>query len=356
MIRSYPLNIEVTVNDDGFDKPISARCQKHPNSPFNFDISWPNPYDKMSRRLHFNDVVKVYAGFGDLSDVPVFTGCPFRRTGRSISKIYFNSFMNLLGGHTVFINDEFNLDGLEIAEAIRFLFSEVVDYSMFYEQFTTSLRGTDPKRYVNGLRHASGINGLKLLEELRGLTSSLTDLPNLPVKYILYESDLTLYMRKPQPTDGTGYPAYHYINIDDIAGEPDVSRAKTNRSVVTGKAYKDSFGIERKLSATHDDASSQQLNSVWDDVESTGLTSFSDCQDLAALLVEQGKFKQVKTQIEDLNLLEAIPGLTLIRVDESKYGFEGDFLAQDIDISLGGGNNFVRANLNGERTLVGDVI
>ena len=354
--RHRDLKLEVTVNGNGWDKPLRVSGNKNYLQPQTFNIDFPNGMGKNTSRLTLHDIVRVKAGFGDVDETPIFTGVIIDKHGKSPITYTFTSLLGLYEQPKVKLDDWDNLDGLECGYAIQKQL-ETYDFSNFATPMTYEIPGTNPVNVNPSSLRTSG-SRLSLIKAINTLCVDETSLPGPPLNYAFYEIDTTFYHRKALKLDGTASAPYTYKTIDSISGSPRTTLTSlVTKCTVTGGTYTDEYGRTRNHEATHEDLSAIKLKRLFHlSVSDSSLTSYNQCLERAKLEVENGKFKLIGTTVKDLSLLHAIPAYSIMEVEKSKFDLDGIHQITDLTIALGNKGNNVEARINTAKPLSGGLV
>ena len=319
--------IEITVNDNGFDNPNSGTIKKQ-KEIWTASLVYPNPQGKLFEYFSNRDVVKVYLGLDELPDKPTFTGFVTSEKGDRVRNIALHGRLYSAQSDDVLITDYSNLDGYEVSQAISKLLS-LLDVS-----FTQVFTGTNPSVFVSkDFRYEKGVIVYSAIKALRNLAYDNILIGKRPLYYFLYEESNRLFFRKePELLDANSW--FTLTGGDNlIRGMP---KAKTygtiNKQTVIGKdGVEDTFTSEHRI-AVDGVFAGKTIND--DD-----LLSSAECYEKARVEVEENKYKIINTNITALEMIDAIPGLTIVKIENSKNIVTGLHRVRDISISYGRGFN-----------------
>jgi len=317
--------IEVTVNDSGFDNPNSGTIKKQ-REIWTASLVYPNPNGRLFEYFSSLDVIKIYLGLDELPDKPTFTGFVTSELGERTKQLALHGRLYSANKDSVIIDEYSNLDGLEVSQAIYSLIDNL-DIS-----FTTRFNGTNPSVFVpDDFRYGRGIIVYSAIKQLRDMAYDDSEFGKRPLYYFLYEEGDKLFFRKePELVEANSW--FTLTGGDNlIKGEP---KAKTygviNKQTVIGKD-----GVRATYTSAHRMAVDGTFagNPIYDD----SLLSAAECYEKARVEVEENKFKTINTEITALEMIDAVPGLTIVEIQNSKNIVSGLHRAQDIDIRFGKG-------------------
>lgn len=317
--------IEVTINDNGFDNPNSGTIKKQ-KEIWTGSLVYPNPQGRLFEYFSSKDVIKVYLGLEELPSEPTFTGTVTSENGDRVRSLALHGRLYSAQSDSVIIDAYDNLDGYEVSQAIKKLIDSL-DTS-----FTQVFTGTNPPVYVTkDLRNENGIVIYSAIKNLRNLAYDNTLVGKRPLYYMLYEEGNKLFFRKePELIDSNSW--FTLTGGDNlIKGEP---RAKTygviNKQTVIGKD-----GVKATFTSDHRIA----VDGVFagKTINDDNLLSSAECYERARVEVEENKYKTINTNITALEMIDAVPGLSIVTIKNSKNIVTGLHRVRDINISYGRG-------------------
>lgn len=328
MVRLFrKAKIEVTVNGNGFDNPSFGTIKKQ-KEIWTASLTYPNQQGKLFEYFSSRDVIRIYLGLDELPAEPTFTGFVTSESGDNARSLALHGRQYAAQKDDVIIDDYDNLDGSEVSQAIKKLIS-LLDIS-FTEVFT----GTNPEVFVTkDFRHDRGIVIYTAIKNLRNLAYDNTVFGKRPLYYFLYEEDDKIFFRKePELIDENSW--FTLTGGDNlIKGEP---RAKTYGIINKQTA----IGLNG-VSATFESAHSIAVDGVFagKTIYDETLLSSAECYERARVEVEENKYKTINTNITALEMIDAIPGLAIVKIENSKNIVTGLHRVRDIDIRYGRGFN-----------------
>lgn len=352
------LKLEVTVNGDGWDKPIGVDGEKRFLQPQTFNLRFPNPTGRNTSRIALTDVVRLYAGMGYVEDDPLFTGFMVGKENKHPITLQFTSYAGLAEQPKRKVDSFSNFDGLECSYAIQKAL-EYLDCSNYATALSFQCQGTNPVNVVHSsFRKGYNTSLLAIVKGINKYCLDMTPLPESPLPYVFYEVDTTFYHRKLLPIDGSVDAPFTFKTIDDIAAQPrTVLSSLITKATVVGAAYTDEYGRERNHEATYEAEGGTKLKRLFHVVVTDkSLTSFNDCMEKAKQLVETGLTKTIRTTIDSFDLLHALPSYSIMEVENSIHDLDGIHRITDLSVSLGSGKNSVQATLNTQKPLIGGVL
>jgi len=360
MARNYSLKVEVTQNGNGFDNPITGSVQKRGNAPSTANLTFPNLNGKFKDYFASNDVIRVYVGLDAIEPEPIITGFPVDDTGRSMFSIRLSDMLTRLNHSQAKIDDFNNYDGVEAARAMQALVDDV-DMSMYSSSIDTSgICGTNPRVILaEDFRHKDYSTVWKMLQDINSRCWDTTEFPKTPLSYSFWMSDTKMNFRKKQRADEAS-AVYSFDTIDDIlTSKPTRSLVPViNKCTVIGATYKDpATGIQKNYEGTYTHQSSVDAQGEHHAIiKDQTLTNNWECEQKAARYVFSSKVRRVTSTIDVPNLMSGIPNITVISVDDSDYGIEGNHIVSELDISFGGGNTGCSVTLNNVEPVMTDYV
>jgi len=320
--------IEVTVNGNGIDNPNSGTIKKQ-RDIWTASLSYPNQSGKMFEYFQPQDIVRIYLGLDVLPSVPTFTGVSTQDEGENLKSFSFLGRLYAMQKDEVIIDDlNFNLDGYEVSQAIRKLL-EVKAFSL-----TRIFHGTNPAVHVPPtFRYEKGETVYTVIKALRDMAVDTSDYSHLPRYYFLYEENDRLFFRKePKLIDANSW--FTLTGGDNLLNG--IPESKTygiiNKQTVIGKD-----GVR----ATYESSHRMSVDGVFNGktINDETLLSASECYYRARLEVENNKVRTINTSITALEMIEAIPNLSIVKILNAKNIVSGLHRVRDIDMVFGKGFN-----------------
>lgn len=318
------LKIEITVNGNGFDNPNSGNIKKQKDI-WTASLSYPNPQGKMFEYFQTRDEVRIYLGLDELPSIPTFTGFLSADSGENLKSFSFHGRLSSANRDNVIIDNNYNLDGMEVSQAIKTLIG------LTDTNYTLKFTGTNPEVFVpSTFRYDKGENIYTLIKKLRDMAYDNVDYSQRLLYYFLYEEDDKLYFRKePELIDENSW--FTITGGDNLlSGKP---KSKTygviNKQTVIGDGVKATYRSKHRI-AVDGVLSGKTINNE-------KLKSAAECYEKARVEVENNKFKTINTNITALEMIDAVPGLTIIKIQNAKNIVNGLHRVRDINMSFGRG-------------------
>lgn len=335
--------IEVTVNDSGFDAPTGGSVKKT-NEIWTGSLVYPDPGGKMFEYFSPSDVIKIYFGLDEVPDEPLFTGFVSSERGNLSKTFSLHGRQYAAQTDDVIIDQYSNLDGMEVSRAIEYLF-DLLDIS-----FTKFFTGTDPPTFVNSdLRFPDGSYIYPVIQKIRNSAFDSTEPGKSPLKYFLYESDEKLYFRK-EVEAVAGNSWFTLIGGDNLIKSDPIRKTfgVINKQTVVGlNGAKATYTSQNRVAVDRTFAGKP--------VKDETLLTSAQCYEKARQLVDDNQFSIINTKVSALELIEAIPGLTIAKIENSKNVINGYHRIKDVDIRFLRGLT-VTANIEKDVPLFGSEV
>lgn len=345
----YVLKCDVTQNGNGFDKPASVSIRKRPDVPSKTTLTFPNLDGQFNEYFASNDLIAVYLGLDALEPNAIVIGFPFEIAGRSVLTVGLADMMTILNRSQKKIDLRDNLDGVEAAFAIRNMIDNI-DQSMYYQQVDTSrIKGTDPGVWLDSsFRYEKYGKVLTIIKDIHSRCYDTTEYPKTPLPYTFYMQENKFIFRKMQRVQ-EATAVIDFPNVDDLLNSSPTRSLMPviNKCTIIGGKYKDIYGNEFRYEGTYENASAIKMfgehHAVFSD---EGLMTDWECYQKAIRVVTNSYVRNITSSISVPNLFSAIPNVTVISANDSKYGISGNNLISSLDISVGGGSTKCTATLN----------
>jgi hypothetical protein len=331
---NYTLKCDVTQDGNGFDNPATVSIRKRPNVPARGTLTFPNLNGKFTDYFSSTDIIAVYLGLDVLEPKAVLMGTPFELTGRSTLTVSITDMMGIINRDQDRLWKYDNYDGWEAGHAIRNSVDDV-DQSMYSQSIE--------------LRYEGYGSVLSIVKDIQSRSWDDSGYPLTPLPYTIWMSENRMHFRKMQRIDEAD-TVIDFANIDDLLdSHPSKSiMPMVNKATVLGATYTDLRTGDKKRyvgSYTHQSAVNAfgvHHKVITDD----SLTNNWECELRAAREVTASKVRNVTSSISVPNLISAIPDVTVINVNDSKYGVAGNHRISELAINYGGGNSRCSATLN----------
>jgi len=315
--------IEITVNDSGFDNPTSGSIKKQ-KEIWTGQLVYPNKNGKLFEYFSGRDVIKVYLGLDELPDKPTFTGFVTSDKGENVKTLALHGRLYAAQKDDIIIDQYNNQDGQEVSQAIRNLIN-LLDIS-FIQVFT----GTDPQFYVpKTFRYESGSYIYPIIKALRDMAYDDTDFSHKPLKYFLYEEgEKLMFTKESKLLDENVW--FNLVGGDNLIKGAPVSKTYgiINKQTVIGKdGVKETYKSENRILRDGTNAGKPLKNDKF-------LTA-AECYQAARVLVRDNNIKIINTKITALELIDAVPGLTIVNISNAKNIQSGLHRVNDVNIRFG---------------------
>lgn len=340
--RYYEKKIEVTVDNNTIDPPGGGMISKLENVANVAELIYASPNGKYNEYFTPLSKVKVYVGADVIPENPTFAGEVVSVTGTNLIHVKLQSFLHRAKKAEVIINDQKNFDGWEVGGVINALVNGgTYGASVWFNALDTPLTfigGTSPEVIVTpAYRKKAGMDRLKVMRDLVKMSYDPGNYPDPPLNYILYESsgprdglEPILYLTK-VPDLATSYPWWSFTYGDSlITSKPLVKTfGSVNIQTVIGKdEVFATFRNEQRIIVDGEH--------IGKTIKDISLTSKAGCYERARREVNSNLFKTATTEIQALELIDAVPGLTNVEIKDSPHIYEGYHRVKNVKINFSG--------------------
>lgn len=319
--------IEVTIDGNGFDNPSGGFIRKTAEI-WTANLIWPNLHGKMFEYFLEGNIVRIYVGLDAIPDKPTFTGFVTTDSGDKKFEVNLHGRLHASKTNDVILDNFTNLDGNELSQGIYKLFEDFVDVS-----FNKKFLGTKPAIYLdNDFRYENGAFVYDVVKALRDKAIDQSDFTHAPLRYVLYEEDTSLYFRKEPPLNDDTLAWWELIGSDNLFMTAPISKVFgiINRQTVIGKdGVRATYQFENTIAVGRVFAGKP--------IKDETLTTSAECYLKAREIVEKSKLKVVNTKITALELIEAIPRLSLVNIVNASNIKNGIHRIENVDIMFTGG-------------------
>jgi hypothetical protein len=347
---NYTLKCNVTQDGNGFDKPATVSIRKRPNVPSKATLTFPNLNGKFSNYFSSTDIIAVYLGLDVVEPKAIIMGFPVELTGRSVLTVGLTDMLAIVNRDHDRLWKYDNYDGWEAGHAMRNAV-DAVDQSMYSQTIdTTGIQGTNPRVILDDtLRYESYGTVLSIVKDIQSRSWDDSGYPSTPLPYTAWMLENRLNFRKMERIDEAD-AVLNFANVDDLlSSHPSKSiMPLINKVTCIGAGYTDMRTGDKKVyvgSYTHQ-SSVNAFGLHHKVIKDESLTNIWQCEQRAAREVMASKVRSVTSTISVPNLLSAIPDVTAINVNDSKYGVSGNHRISELAINYGGGNSRCSATLN----------
>ncbi len=319
---SMDVEVEVTVNGNGFDTPSELKITNGgeiPTCTLTFPAGMNSRYKVLKR-----DIVRVYAGLDYVGEYPVFTGHMDSDPAKFSTSLELQGSLNRAVNDKCFVNAFDNYEGQTVENAILTVFSQVSELAWM----TPYLEATSPVNHIpKDIKFENGTSKFDLMKQFREFGFD----PLTLSKYTFFQHGDEFHFRKiPDPNTATPSITLPYgdklLNFEFDSG----SDQGYNYSRVKGK---DGFIGEYRNEHRIDVDSLKEMEIMVDDTIPNG----GEAYEVARANVLTSLFTKMPLNINSHLLLEAIPNFTVIAITGAPFGLSDNYLIRTKNISIGEG-------------------
>lgn len=338
--RHHTLKYDVTVEGTVLTSPNSITINRRANVPATATMQFTNKNGKYTDYFGSTDLFTVDIGL-DGDPRFAFLGYPIDMSGRSILTIQLADMMSIINRAKTQIWKYDNFDGWEASQAIRKLIEDV-NLSPFSQNFDlTGIKGTNPRVILDDtLRYVDFASNLDIIKAIRDMCWDRTEDPKIPLGYTMWQRENRFHFKKLQRID-EAIPVIEYPSVDSLlSSRPSKSiMPLINKVTVLGAEYKDLKTDDKKRYKgvfTHASsiAAFGENHQVYTD---NALTTHWQCKSKAERIGVASMVRVITSRIEVPELYEAVPNLTVLYVNDSKYGLKGNHIVSEVTVQIGGG-------------------
>jgi hypothetical protein len=328
---SHRLKLEVTLNGSGFETPAGGGITKNLEIP-TASLSFPNPFGSFSQRFSPRDVFRIYVGKDALPDTPTFVGYPVEGGGEEQHTVSLMGRLHACETEYLYLDDYDNFDGWEVSKAIQeqLTASDIALSPALFGQ----LKGTNPAFFIpQDYRKPDGITRYQFIKFARELAYDVSSITGEVLKYYLHEHGNGNYMLSKQMllTIGNEWKQFTYGD-NLLASRPSVkSLGIVNRQTVFAKT-----GERVTFDLTHD----QQIgiNGVQEGKPiKLSYGSVEEAFNRARLECLTKRSPVVTSSIKHLDLIEAVPGISSVRLFNSPHIMNGMHRVMSLNVNFSSG-------------------
>lgn len=302
------------------------------------------------------DKIEFYYGIGQIPNVPQFTGYPVSVSGSTIKKVTCVDYLACAKNEWVKLDDYTNYDGYLASAAIASLISGLNGTPL-----TVGKSGVETERVItdtDDIRYPEYADKLSVIQDINDLCWDESYASNSyhPLPYFFYVNGTTFFHKK--QTDITAATPVMSIAYADnlLSSDPEYTMDYTcNRCTYIGGEYKDAAGNTRRYEGTHTDATNLANMRLFHVVkEDKKLPSDGDCVAAAERYVQANKYITVKSSLKHTDGMYLTPGVSVIEIENSRYGISGNNLVVGVNVSMSAGVVDVNIDLAQRKSVLTD--
>jgi hypothetical protein len=342
-----------TLNHLNFD------WDRKPNSAAELQFGISNKSGMFNYFFMPGDRIDFYIGKGKLPASPQFTGFPVEVSGSTNKTVTCLDYL-ALAKYDVKKLDEFsNYDGWTASAAIRDLIVNLNGTPLTFAGpgpiIDIRIKDTDKIRYP------SYADKLSIIGDINELCwdDTYSSFNYHPLPYFFYVSGTTFRHVRQTYTEGATPVLYIEYGDNLISSEPEYSMDYVcNKCTVVGKEYENSLTkLKTHYEASHTDlASVTNLRLFHSVIERDNLESDGECHAEAQKYVQANKNFTVKSAIKHTDGLDLIPGVSVVNIENSRYGISGKHLVAGVNVSGSPGNFEVNIDLTQRKSVITDFL
>jgi len=324
---SRKLFIDVRLNGVSIDKPASGSITKSLEMP-SATLVFPNRDGRYFQYFKPRDIIDIYVGTEDYPLYPTFTGYVTDASGDEAITMNLISRLSALEKEYIYLDDYTNYDGWEVSAAMQEqLFRSDAAIDVLHK-----LQGTDPAFFVpSDYRKPDGVTRYQFLKFARDLAYAVSSETGEALTYHLYEHgrrDFKLLKQKPLVT---GNEWWHFVYASNlIMSQPSVkTHGMVNRQTVFSKSgEKVVFDLahpqQRSVFGLHE---GQPIKLDYGNEE--------DAYNRARVECLKNRSPSVTSTISAVDMLEAVPGVSIVRLSKAPNLLAGLHRVMDVRINFG---------------------
>lgn len=335
------------------------------NAAAELTVVLSNKDGKFNRYFYPTDTCLLYYGLGSLPSAPQFYGTPINVSGTTEITVTLQDYLVMFKNEIKKIDEYSNYDGFEVGQAMKDLCGGL-NMGRMLSPVAYAGGGTNPlKSVTSDFRFPTYTTKFEILSALNDLaTDDSCSSGNTynPLPYIFYMRSGGLYHKK-SPDVNTAYPVLTLDYADDlITVEPEYQDTYLcTGCTYVGANYKDSNGIETHYEGTYTDDSRELAYSFMIKrvvKEDNNLTSNVECYEKARQYVTQNRHLVVNTTITFNNYegYDLIPGLSVIQINNSRYGISGKHLVKRVTTNWAQGKISTSLELSQRKSVLTDFL
>lgn len=333
--REYRLKLEVTLNGSGFDLPSGGSIRKTLEMP-TATLRYPNKFGSLFQRFSPRDVFRIYVGRDEVPDEPTFVGYPTENDGEVESTISLISRLHACETEYVYIDEYDNYDGWEVSKVIE---EQLLDSDIHAApaQFGM-LQGTNPAVFIpQGYRQDKGISRYQLMKFARDLAYDISVTTGEALTYHLSEqgNGNWLFTKQKPLIDGYEWWSFNY-SANLLSTRPKVNAL----DIVNRQTCFTPAGEKVTFNLAHD----QQLNikGIHEGVPiSMDYGGVEEAYNRARFECLSKRAPSVNTSITHMDLIEAVPGISIVRITGAPNLIDGLHRVVGVGIDFSGGLKIV---------------
>jgi len=196
------LKLDVRVNGTSFDLPTKGSIDRS-SEISTASLTYPNDNGKLFRYFNPYDIIEIYVGVYEFPIYPAFSGVVTSMRGSRDIEIGLHGKLWQATRRYITLTDTYNLDGMEISEAIAWLIKQL-DFKFDMDFLSTGQK-------VVGEMRDSNIDFYPLIKKLRGQVTEYNEFSE-PFKYVLFEHGRKelLFRKQVDIYDGNSWFDFQY--------------------------------------------------------------------------------------------------------------------------------------------------